>query len=116
MLTVSRPCLLIRQRRAHRRRRAVADAVRALPADVLIVLVEIPQPHRPAADERLTSDTSDQSSFLICAHSSADSRAVLIGLASQPYAACSMSLLARPFRCLGQLRAALREGPLAIAA
>ena len=33
------------------------------------------------------SATSDQSSFLICAHSSADRRAVLIGLASQAYAA-----------------------------
>ena len=36
--------LAIGQRRAHRGRRAVADAVPALPADVVIVLVEIPQP------------------------------------------------------------------------
>ena len=44
--------LAVGQRRAHGRWRAVADAVAARAADVLVVLVEIPQPLRPVADER----------------------------------------------------------------
>ncbi len=45
--------LAIRQRRAHRRRRAVADAVSAVSAEVLIVLLEIPHPQRPTAEKRI---------------------------------------------------------------
>ena len=36
--------LPVGERRADRGRSAVADAVRSLPADVLVVLIEIPQP------------------------------------------------------------------------
>src|SRR5579863_3834806 len=43
----------IRQSSAHGSRRAVAHTARALAADVLIMLVELPQPVRPVADETL---------------------------------------------------------------
>src|SRR5438132_1435294 len=43
----------VRERGADGRRRAVAHRTRALAADVLIVLVELPQTPRPAADEAL---------------------------------------------------------------
>ena len=43
--------LLVRERRADGRRSAVADACAARRADVLIRLVERPQPHRPPAHE-----------------------------------------------------------------
>src|SRR4029077_6897850 len=35
------------QRRAHRGRRVVSNAATALPADVLVLLVESPEPYRP---------------------------------------------------------------------
>ena len=80
----------------------------AVRSDVLIVLVEVPQPRRPGADERDRSETSDQSSFLICAHSSAERRAVLIGLASQPTAASSRCCCAPAG---GPLRRSSRRAP-----
>ena len=43
------PVLPVGQRAADRRRRAVADAGAARAAEVLVVLVEVPQPERPAA-------------------------------------------------------------------
>ena len=41
------PVLPVGERRAHRRRRVVADALGAGAADVLVVLGEVPQPQRP---------------------------------------------------------------------
>src|SRR6266436_6046804 len=41
------------ERGAHRGRRAVAHGSRSLPADVLMMFVEVPQPAGPAADESL---------------------------------------------------------------
>ena len=43
--------LLVGQRRAHRGRSAVADAISAVAADELIMLVEVPQAARPVGDE-----------------------------------------------------------------
>ena len=45
--------LAIRQRRAHRRRCSVADAISAVFTQVLIMLLEVPQPQRPTAEERI---------------------------------------------------------------
>src|SRR5205823_10230576 len=42
--------LLVRERAAHRRRRAVADAAAARVPEPLVRLVEIPEPPRPAAE------------------------------------------------------------------
>ena len=44
------PVFLVRHRRAERRRSHVADAFAARAADVVIVLIEIPEPQRPVAD------------------------------------------------------------------
>ena len=48
--------LPVGERGAHRRRRAIAEGARPLPADILIVLVEVPQSAGPAADESLPGD------------------------------------------------------------
>ena len=50
------PVFLVRQRGADRRRRAVAYARAARAADVLVVLGEIPQAHRPAAEKSYLGD------------------------------------------------------------
>src|SRR5439155_14745309 len=44
---------LVRERGPHRRARAVAHPARALSADVLVVLVEVPEAVGPLADEPL---------------------------------------------------------------
>ena len=48
--------LSVSERGAHGSGRVVADAAATLTADVVIVLIHVPQPARPAADEALPSD------------------------------------------------------------
>ena len=100
--------LAIRQRRAHRGRCAVAHAARALPADVLIMLVELPQAVRPIADEALPGN--QRPVFVL------DQRPQLGGQARQadgagiPAVLRLLDLLVPGLLVrLGQLRAALLE-------
>ena len=51
MLTRQASMLAVGESRAHSRRSAVADARTALPADVLVVLLEIPKTSGPGALE-----------------------------------------------------------------
>src|SRR5437764_11065027 len=50
------PILFVCKRGPHSSRRIVADAATALAADVVIVLIHVPKPSRPSADESLPSD------------------------------------------------------------
>ena len=84
MLIESRPCFRMRERGADRGRRAVAHPAAALSADVAVVPCRCSTAGSGQLLMNPCHETSDQSSFLICAQSSAVSRAGLIGLESQP--------------------------------